>query len=155
MPSEAPTPTRTRREELLSIAAKLFAERGFKNTTVRDIADAAGILSGSLYHHFPGKEALFWAVLEEVGARITRQGEDIARDAPDPVAMLRAGALAWIRLAGDPVVPGNFLKIRNTIDDPMSENRIAFVKEMEPILLIDAANLVIEMRGFEERIGDL
>ena len=39
----------SRREELLGIAGALFAERGFKNTTVRDIADAAGILSGSLH----------------------------------------------------------------------------------------------------------
>ena len=46
----------TRREELLQIAGALFAQRGFKNTTVRDIADAAGILSGSLYHHFDSKE---------------------------------------------------------------------------------------------------
>jgi len=51
-------PAQTRRGELLDIAAKLFAERGFKNTTVRDIADAAGILSGSLYHHFDSKEAM-------------------------------------------------------------------------------------------------
>ena len=40
------------------IAGRLFAERGFKNTTVRDIADAAGILSGSLYHHFDSKESM-------------------------------------------------------------------------------------------------
>ena len=43
----------TRRDELLAIAAELFATKGFKNTTVRDIADAAGILSGSLYHPKP------------------------------------------------------------------------------------------------------
>ena len=48
----------SRREELLRIAGALFAERGFKNTTVRDIADAAGILSGSLYHHFDSKESM-------------------------------------------------------------------------------------------------
>jgi AcrR family transcriptional regulator len=36
----------------------LFAERGFRATTVRDIADAAGILSGSLYHHFDSKESM-------------------------------------------------------------------------------------------------
>ena len=48
----------TRREELLQIAGALFAQRGFKNTTVRDIADAAGILSGSLYHHFDSKESM-------------------------------------------------------------------------------------------------
>lgn len=48
----------TRREELLALAAGLFAERGLRATTVRDIADAAGILSGSLYHHFSSKEAI-------------------------------------------------------------------------------------------------
>ena len=53
----------TRREELLSIAAGLFAERGLRATTVRDIADAAGILSGSLYHHFSSKEAIVDEIL--------------------------------------------------------------------------------------------
>jgi AcrR family transcriptional regulator len=52
-----------RRTELLAIAAELFAERGFKNTTVRDIADAAGILSGSLYHHFDSKESMVDEIL--------------------------------------------------------------------------------------------
>lgn len=54
----------TRREELLAIAAGLFAEKGFKNTTVRDIADAAGILSGSLYHHFDSKESMVDEILQ-------------------------------------------------------------------------------------------
>ncbi|MGF0226778.1 TetR/AcrR family transcriptional regulator [Dietzia natronolimnaea] len=53
----------TRREELLAIAAGLFAERGLRATTVRDIADAAGILSGSLYHHFSSKEAIVDEIL--------------------------------------------------------------------------------------------
>ncbi len=52
-----------RRAELLRIAAGLFAEKGFKNTTVRDIADAAGILSGSLYHHFDSKESMVDEIL--------------------------------------------------------------------------------------------
>jgi AcrR family transcriptional regulator len=38
----------TRRDELLELAATMFAERGLRATTVRDIADSAGILSGSL-----------------------------------------------------------------------------------------------------------
>jgi AcrR family transcriptional regulator len=64
----------------------------------------SGVSRGSLYHHFPGKDALFWAVLEGVAARVGQQVADAERDAPDPVAALRAGCLAWIRLAGDPVV---------------------------------------------------
>jgi AcrR family transcriptional regulator len=55
--------TPTRRGELLRIAAQLFASKGFKNTTVRDIADASGILSGSLYHHFDSKESIIDEVL--------------------------------------------------------------------------------------------
>jgi AcrR family transcriptional regulator len=58
------TSTGTRRDELLAIAARLFAERGFRNTTVRDIADAAGILSGSLYHHFDSKESMVDEILQ-------------------------------------------------------------------------------------------
>jgi AcrR family transcriptional regulator len=52
-----------RRNELLALAARLFAERGVRATTVRDIADAAGILSGSLYHHFDSKESIVDEIL--------------------------------------------------------------------------------------------
>lgn len=52
----------SRRDQLLLIAAHLIASRGYSATTVRDIADEAGILSGSLYHHFSSKEA----ILEEI-----------------------------------------------------------------------------------------
>ncbi|KAA0021971.1 TetR/AcrR family transcriptional regulator [Antrihabitans cavernicola] len=52
-----------RRDELLTLAATLFAQRGLRATTVRDIADAAGILSGSLYHHFDSKESMVDEIL--------------------------------------------------------------------------------------------
>jgi AcrR family transcriptional regulator len=51
MTSSAAGQAPTRRDELLELAATMFAERGLRATTVRDIADSAGILSGSLYHH--------------------------------------------------------------------------------------------------------
>ncbi len=53
----------SRRDELLELAATMFAERGLRATTVRDIADGAGILSGSLYHHFSSKEEMVDEVL--------------------------------------------------------------------------------------------
>jgi AcrR family transcriptional regulator len=43
---------------MVAIAAELFAQKGYRATTVREIADAAGILSGSLYHHFDSKESI-------------------------------------------------------------------------------------------------
>ena len=47
-----------RRADMVAIAADLFAQKGYRATTVREIADAAGILSGSLYHHFDSKESI-------------------------------------------------------------------------------------------------
>lgn len=47
-----------RRAHLVVLAGELFAQKGYRATTVREIADAAGILSGSLYHHFESKESI-------------------------------------------------------------------------------------------------
>ncbi|MCD5348211.1 TetR/AcrR family transcriptional regulator [Agromyces sp. S2-1-8] len=52
-----------RRDEIIAIATRLIASRGYSSTTVRDIADEAGILSGSLYHHFSSKEAVLQEIL--------------------------------------------------------------------------------------------
>jgi AcrR family transcriptional regulator len=47
-----------RRADMLLLAGELFAQKGYRATTVREIAEAAGILSGSLYHHFDSKESI-------------------------------------------------------------------------------------------------
>jgi TetR/AcrR family transcriptional regulator, cholesterol catabolism regulator len=52
-----------RRAELLATAAEVFASRGYSATTVREVADAAGILGGSLYYHFDSKEAMVDEIL--------------------------------------------------------------------------------------------
>ena len=82
------TTTPTRRAELLDIAAKLFAERGFKNTTVRDIADAAGILSGSLYHHFDSKESMVDEILRTFQDELFGRYDEILASDADPRAKL-------------------------------------------------------------------
>lgn len=59
----APALASERRAHLVRLAAELFAEKGFQATTVRNIADEAGILSGSLYHHFDSKESIVDEIL--------------------------------------------------------------------------------------------
>jgi AcrR family transcriptional regulator len=93
------------RDQLVAEATRLFAERGFDATSIEAVLEAAGVSRGSLYHHFKSKEALFEAVLDAAEARIGEATLLAAMGAgDDPVASLRAGALEWIRLAGDPVV---------------------------------------------------
>ena len=81
---------RSRRDELLAIAAELFAQRGFKNTTVRDIADAAGILSGSLYHHFDSKESMVDELLDTFQTELWKQYDEIEASDLSPRAKLEA-----------------------------------------------------------------
>ncbi|WP_030164110.1 TetR/AcrR family transcriptional regulator [Spirillospora albida] len=80
-----------RREHLVRLAAELFAEKGFQATTVRNIADEAGILSGSLYHHFDSKESIVDEILAGFFNEIMeayRSVIDGGRDARETMAAL-------------------------------------------------------------------
>ena len=70
----------------------------------RAVLQEASVSRGSLYHHFKNKEALFEAVLEAMENDIGLRVMDAASEATDAKEMLRLGALAWVQLAGDPVV---------------------------------------------------
>ena len=53
------------RRAVLDAALHLFSHQGYRATAVRDIADKAGVSTGNLYHHFPDKEAIFLALINE------------------------------------------------------------------------------------------
>src|SRR5689334_19321003 len=110
----------TRRDELLRIAGALFAQRGFKNTTVRDIADAAGILSGSLYHHFESKESMVDELLSTFQTSLFATYDEIA--ASD------LGARAKV----DAVVRASFDAIHDHHDEvAIFQNDAAYLSEFE------------------------
>ncbi len=79
----------SRREELLQLAATMFAERGLRATTVRDIADGAGILSGSLYHHFSSKEEMVDEVLRGFLDWLFTRYQEIVEQEPNPLERLK------------------------------------------------------------------
>ncbi|MFF0541885.1 TetR/AcrR family transcriptional regulator [Nocardia thailandica] len=84
----------TRRAELLGLAAGLFAERGLRATTVRDIADAAGILSGSLYHHFDSKESMVDEILQGFLTELFGRYREIVAAGKSPRETLEALVIA-------------------------------------------------------------
>jgi AcrR family transcriptional regulator len=89
MTSPAAGQPATRRDELLELAATMFAERGLRATTVRDIADSAGILSGSLYHHFASKEEMVDEVLRGFLDWLFERYEQIVAGEPNPLERLK------------------------------------------------------------------
>lgn len=97
----AAPPKPSRREELVGFAAEVFAEKGVAQTTVRDIADMAGILSGSLYHHFESKEQIVAEVLAE-GLRVGGERDaEIIADAKDPASAMTRLIISFVVWVGD------------------------------------------------------
>jgi TetR/AcrR family transcriptional regulator, cholesterol catabolism regulator len=75
------TESQDRRAVILSTAAEMFARKGIKSTTVREIADAVGVLSGSLYHYFDSKDAMVKDILMGFQDAIrARYGEVLERN---------------------------------------------------------------------------
>ncbi|MDA2889658.1 TetR family transcriptional regulator KstR2 [Mycolicibacterium sp. BiH015] len=79
----------SRRDELLQLAATMFADRGLRATTVRDIADSAGILSGSLYHHFKSKEQMVEEVLKDFLDWVFTRYRETVESTADPLERVK------------------------------------------------------------------
>jgi TetR/AcrR family transcriptional regulator, cholesterol catabolism regulator len=79
-----------RRIQLLDAAARLFNERGFHATSMRDIAKEVGMLSGSIYYHFQSKEEMLLAVYEQGMQRIAEEVDRAVAAADEPWQRLEA-----------------------------------------------------------------
>src|SRR5262249_8816464 len=79
----------------------MFAERGLRATTVRDIADAAGILSGSLYHHFASKEEMVDEVLRGFLDWLVDRYQPVVDTQPNPLGRVKGLFMASFHRCGE------------------------------------------------------
>ncbi len=75
---------------ILAVAIDLFYEKGFERTTVRDIAARAGILSGSLFHHFKNKQDILFTVMALTTRGMGESAEKAVEGLGEPAEKLRA-----------------------------------------------------------------
>jgi AcrR family transcriptional regulator len=94
------------RGALVAAARRLFAERGYAAVGTPEVAAAAGVTRGALYHQFADKADLFLAVYEQVEQEVTeRIGElVVAAGARDPLEALTAGADAFLEACAEPEI---------------------------------------------------
>ena len=78
-------------EAILRAGRRLFGERGFAAATMDDIAEAADIAKGAVYHHFKTKEAVFEAVFEQVSGDLVQDIDRAVRSEKDVLAAIIAG----------------------------------------------------------------
>lgn len=85
-----------RRTELIAAAAKLFAEGGYKETSIADLSAATGLTAGGIYHYIGSKEKLLIAICDDLLAPLLEEGRQVvAGDAP-PEQQLRELLRAWL-----------------------------------------------------------
>jgi len=94
------------KEALITAARALWGTRGYADVGTPEIAEAAGVTRGAMYHQFADKAALFLAVIESVEQDVMVQlSELVAAAAPDSAtAAIRIAADAWIKAAMEPEI---------------------------------------------------
>jgi AcrR family transcriptional regulator len=100
-------PLRVRQAEatrslLIEVARANFTEHGYAATSIDDIIQQAGVARGALYHHFPGKEALFRAVYEAVEGEVVARVMEAAASQASPWDSVRAGLGAFLDACLEP-----------------------------------------------------
>jgi AcrR family transcriptional regulator len=79
-----------RRDQILDVAARLFAERGFHGVSVGDIGKAVGVSGPALYKHFDSKDAVLAEMLVAISERLLAEGQERVAHADGPIAALAA-----------------------------------------------------------------
>jgi AcrR family transcriptional regulator len=87
-----------RRDQILKAAGRLFSQKGYHGTSMRDLAAALGLTQGSLYHHWAGKEELLFAIIDRISDEFLKAIEPIVQGTASPAEKLRAAARAHIRI---------------------------------------------------------
>jgi AcrR family transcriptional regulator len=125
-----------RRSQILGSAIELFGKRGYHATTIREIADRAGVSTGLVYQYFGDKEdVLFLAlqtVLESYRERIPLAGEGMV----DPLERFRAAVYAYCRVI-DANIDATVLAYRETKSVSRARRNILKQKEIETNALIE------------------
>ena len=80
----------SRREQILAIAAELFAEKGFHGVSIAELGAACGFSGPAIYRHFRSKDAVLAEMLVSISDELLAVGRQRARDAASPTAALES-----------------------------------------------------------------
>jgi AcrR family transcriptional regulator len=86
-----------RHEQILDAALRVFAKKGYRDSAVDDIALESSTSKGGVYFHFPGKQAIFLALMDRTAERLRGKIESAMRGQTEPVARADAALLAVLR----------------------------------------------------------
>ena len=139
-------PAEQRRRQLLDVACKQFATRGFHTTSMDEVATAAGVTKPVLYQHFPSKRALFMELLDDVGHELLAELAAATSSAHTGRERVDSGFAAYFRF-----VTGNEAAFR-VLFGASARNDPEFAEIVERVLdeTAEAISQLIEIEGTAE-----
>lgn len=146
------------------VAARLFAARGYDATSVREIAEAAGVTKPTLYYHFGSKEGLAQALLDRPVAALTAEIQASLDRGGDPVAVLATLVQAHFRFCLEDPDRMRFLlalffgPLGSGLAAQMGESNCSFDRQMSDAVtgLVQAGRVAPERaRGFQNAVRGL
>lgn len=119
------TPQRrgAKKQQIVEAAARVFRPKGYDGATLRDIANEAGLLPGSLYYHIRSKEELLRHIVEQPIRDLQRQLEDIIASTVPPAQKLSQAIAAHLR-AFEAHYPSLFVYLRNVLQVDRMRRRV-------------------------------
>jgi AcrR family transcriptional regulator len=85
-----------RRQQVVYQAAKVFAQHGYDQTTMQELAATMDLAAGALYHYFGGKEQLLMAICDQLMEPLLEQATDLLTDLESPEDRLRSLVRLWV-----------------------------------------------------------
>lgn len=139
-----------RRRQLFAVALTLFAERGYRATTMDDVAEAAGVTKPLLYQHFSSKRALYLELVDSVAKDLLGEIGRATAAAQGPRQQVEMGFAAYFRLVVTHEAAFRLLHERNDTEDEelgggLRQVQDAIAEAIEPLI---AAGLDFEHRRF-------
>ena len=92
--------SRTRRQRLLDAALEVFSQRGYSDTAIDEVARISDTSKGGVYFHFPSKQALFLALLDEASEELLAHMRAAMQKEADPLARGEAALREALRVFG-------------------------------------------------------
>jgi AcrR family transcriptional regulator len=131
-----------RREEILRAAALLYARRGFPGASIADLAKACGTSKSLIYHYFPAKDDILYAVMTSHLDALVAAADETTRSGP-PEQQLRALTLAFMRLYAG--AASSHKVLLNELDNLPPERRREVIAKQRRIIA-PVAGLIRQLR---------
>lgn len=141
---------RERKQQILDAAATLFADRGYAQTRIADICEAAGVAKGLFYWYFENKETLFAELVDSMRAQLRRAQADAMADTVDPIDQLRRAVEAAVSFMADHRAYFSF--VENERDEKAVSN---ILRDSSLHYLDDAERLILNVQAAGRLPADL